>query len=264
MALRASLMVLILLFLTSSAGWSNTILFYVLSTRNDSTGCYNGPEDADILVMRVERDGHSVDVEDKTTLQELTLDVLLKYDQAWVLEGDDDNAVEVSDGEAKALYRYYQQGHVVWISSSEGNMEWGSDWSEDARVFMNEFGVDAEDRVIGPRAPNVKGDDPLLDGIRTLVFDGRQGGLIIENPDVRSVWQYPADAGKKDAIAVLDKKGYAVFDSGWVLGYTYYRPQARNDDNIQFALNVARVKTGFAVSPAARLIITWARVKAQR
>lgn len=257
MALRASLMVLILLFLASSAGWSSTILLYALSTRRDSDGWYTGPRNAAALVKPVERDGHSVTVEDKNTLKELTLTVLLKYDQAWILEGDADDIVEVSADEAAALYKYYQQGYVVWISTEQYN------WAEDTKVFMDRFGVDVEGLLQGPAAPPVKGNDPILSGVKTLRFDDWPGGLIINNPDVKVIWQYPSRAGKKDAIAVLDKKGYAVFDSGWVLGYGY-RPEARNDSNIQFALNIAKIKPRLAVSPGAGLTTAWGGIKTNR
>ena len=87
--------------------------------------------------------------------------------------------------------------------------------------------------------------------------------MRIGNSDVSVIWQYPANAGKKDAIAILDKKGYVVFESGWVLGFAY-RPEAAGDGNIQFALNIAEINPQLGIMPTDKnLTSTWATIKAQ-
>lgn len=252
---RICLIALMLLLIASSVGWSNNILFYVLSTRNDSGGWYTDPEDVICLTDQVKAAGHSVKVEDETTVKDLTSAIMSKYDHIWILEGDEDSDVEVSKDEAEALYQYYQQGAVIWISTEEGA------WAEDTKEFMNPFDVDVESGVSGPEAPKVDSNHPLFKDVKTLRYDGGQGGLIIKNPDVSVIWQYPANAGKKDAIAILDKKGYVVFESGWVLGYAY-RPEAAGDGNIQFALNIAEINPRLGIMPTDKnLTSTWSNIK---
>ncbi|MBM3237942.1 hypothetical protein FJZ31_16760 [Candidatus Poribacteria bacterium] len=249
------LIVLMLLLIATTAGWSNNILFYVLSDRKDSGGWYTGPGDVVSLTDPVKAAGHSVKVEDETTVKDLTSVVLSKYDHIWILEGDEDSTVEVSKDEAEALYQYYQQGAVIWISAEEGA------WAEDTKVFMNRFDVDVENGVSGPAGPKIDSDHPLFKDVKTLRYDGGQGGLIVKNPDVSVIWQYPSNAGKKDAIALLDKKGYVVFEAGWVSGYAY-RPEAAGDGNIQFALNIAEIKPRLGVMPTdKKLTLTWGKVK---
>jgi len=75
------------------------------------------------------------------------------------------------------------------------------------------------------------------------------------------IWQYPSNSGKKDAIAVLDKEGFVIFETGWVAGYAY-RPEAKNDSNIQFAINVARTSPKLALDPNIRkLANSWGNIK---
>jgi len=255
MTLRICLIALMLLLIASTMVWSNNILFYVLSNRNDSGGWYTGPGDVASLTDPVKAAGHSVKVEDETTVKDLTSSILSKYDHIWILEGDEDSNVEVSEDEAEALYQHYQQGAVIWISAEEGA------WAEDTKAFMNPFDVDVESGVSGPAAPKVDSDHPLFKDVKTLRYDGGQGGLIIGNSDVSVIWQYPSNAGAKDAIAVLDKKGYVVFEAGWVSGYAY-RPEAAGDGNIQFALNIAEITPRFDVMPGDKnLTSTWGQVK---
>lgn len=249
------LVALILLLVSNTVGWSNSILFYVVSDRDDSGGWYIDPKDVTSLTDAVEAAGHSIEVEDETTVKDLTLAILSKYDHIWILEGDEDGEVEVSEDEAEALYQYYQQGAVIWISTEEGA------WSDDTKVFTNRFDVDVESGVSGPAAPEVDSEHPLLKDVETLRFDGGQGGLIITNPAVSVIWQYPSNAGKKDVIAILNEKGYVVFESGWVLGYAY-RPEAAGDSNIQFALNVAEIEPQFSVIPTDLCLTSnWGEVK---
>jgi len=255
MTLRICFIALMFLLITSSAGWANNILFYVLSDRTDSGGWYTGPGDVASLTDPVEAAGHLVKVEDETTVKDLTSAILSKYDHIWILEGDEDSTVEVSEDEAEDLYQYYQQGAVIWISTEEGA------WSEDTAVLMNGFDVDVESGVAGPAAPKVDSNHSLFKDVETLRYDGGQGGLIIENSDVSVIWQYPSNSGQKDAIAILDKKGYVVFESGWALGFAY-RPEAAGDGNIQFALNIAEIKPQFDVAPKDKsLTSTWGTVK---
>jgi len=159
---RICLIALMLLLITSSLGWSNNILFYVLSARNDSGGWYTGPGDVIRLTDPVKAAGHSVKVEDETTVKDLTSAILSKYDHIWILEGDEDSDIEVSKDEAEALYQYYQQGVVVWISTEEGS------WAEDTTVFMNQFDVDVESGVSGPAAPEVDSNHLLFKDVKTL------------------------------------------------------------------------------------------------
>jgi len=256
MIFRCFLVVLILLFIGVSHVYSSSILFYVLSSRDDSGGWYTDPKDTSLLVEPVEKDGHTVKVEDETTLKDLTLNVLSKYEQAWILEGDEDTNVEVSAKEADELYEYYRQGHVIWISTESGA------WTEDAGVFLERFGISIEAEVAGKASPQVKGDHLLLKGLKTLKFDEGVGSMKVSNTDVKVIWKYPSNTGDKDAIAVLDKEGYAVFDSGWVAGYAY-RPEGAGDSNIQFALNIARLASKLSIEYHSQsLSTTWANVKA--
>lgn len=254
--IKVFLTTLILLLIIITAGWASNIMFYVLSDRNDSGGWYTDPRDTIALMEPVQKDGHTVKVEDKTTIKEMSLVNIEKYDQVWILEGDEDSNVEVSTNEADALYTYYKQGHVIWISTEVGA------WAEDTTVFMNRFDVDVDGvEVKGPASPPIQGEHPLLNGIKTLKFDDGVGALIVKNPDVKVIWQYPSNSGKKDAIAILDKEGFAVFDSGWVSGYAY-RPEAQGDSNIQFAINIARTSSKLAVESAIqRLANSWGNIK---
>ena len=255
MVRHVSLIALILLLVVNTVGWSSNILLYVVSDRDDSAEWYTDPDDAFLLTHAVEAAGHSIEVEDETTFEDLTPAILAKYDHIWILEGDEDGEVEVSEDEAEALYQYYQQGAVIWISTEEGA------WGDDTEVFTNRFDVGLESGVSGPIAPEVDSDHPLLKDVKTLRFDGGQAGLIITDPDISVIWQYPSNAGDKDVIAILDKKGYVVFESGWALGYAY-RPEAAGDGNIQFALNVAEIEPRLSVMPTdPSLISTWGEMK---
>jgi len=251
-----SLIVFMMLAFISSSGWANNILFYVLSDRTDSGGWYTDPKDPAMLVEPVKKDGHSVKVEDKTTIDKLTLAALMKYDQTWILEGDEDSNVEVSAEDADALFSYYRQGRVVWISTEEAA------WTEDANVFLEKFGIEIESGIVGGASPPVSGDHPILAGVKSLRFDDGVGALKTGNRDIKVIWEYPSNAGKKSAIAVLDKEGYAVFDSGWVAGYAY-RPEAQNDSNIQFAMNIAKISPKLAVDERV-LAAAWGYVKSCR
>jgi predicted dehydrogenase len=53
---RIGLISLMLFLIASTVGWSNKILFYVLSDRNDSGGWYTGPGDVKITVLEPDKE----------------------------------------------------------------------------------------------------------------------------------------------------------------------------------------------------------------
>lgn len=218
---------------------TTSIMVYVLSNRNDNSHWYKDPADLNPLIEVLEDKGYSVEIEDRVTLPSISQKEIQGYKQIWILEGDWNRAVNVTEKEADDLYRYYENGGNIWISfetTYPPDNTYGS-WNEDALAFARKFGVDWSSYASGEDGGKpVFSDHPLFRNVHRICFDEVTGCLKTTNKDVKVLWKYsPSCRG----VAVLDGRskgnGRAVFDSGWVLGYTYLDI----NDNLQLACNIA-------------------------
>lgn len=222
------------------------ILLIICSARNDSDGWYSGPGHVRPLADALGEIGYSLHVEDQVTLLRLTLDFLKGFSQVWILESDHDQVMETTEQEAQALYEFYRLGGGVWIS-----LEWDGtallgkpwNWTEDAVPYLRKFGLDYGGYLMNERsAQPVKSSHPLFAGVNSICFDENVGRLLIGNPKAETIFYYEAKtpAGAFPGIALLDERsdgrGRAVFDTGWVVGYAYWK----RGDNLVFARNIAR------------------------
>ncbi len=218
---------------------SKSIMIYILSDRSDNSHWYKDPADLNPLKEVLEDKGYSVDVKDKLTLPTLSLNDMQPYQEIWILEGDWDGTVDMTSKEASGLRQYYEMGKGIWISfetTYPPDKTYGS-WNEDALVFARKFGIDWASYEIGkPDGRPVFSDHPIFKGVHFISFDDITGCLCSKNIRNEILWNYSPTC---QGVAVLDGRnkgeGRAVFDSGWVLGYTYLN---KNDD-LLFAGNVA-------------------------
>jgi hypothetical protein len=218
---------------------TTSIMVYILSNRDDNSHWYKDPADLNPLREVLEDKGYSVEIKDRVTLPLISQKEIQGYEQIWILEGDWNSAVNVTGKEADDLYRYYENGGNIWISfetTYPPDNTYGS-WNEDALVFARKFGVDWSTYATGEEGGKpVFSDHPLFRNVHRICFDEVTGCLTSTNNDVKVLWKYsPSCRG----VAVLDGRskgnGRAVFDSGWVLGYTYLDM----NDNLQLACNIA-------------------------
>ena len=216
-----------------------SIMIYILSDRSDNSHWYKDPADLNPLKEVLEDRGYSVDVEDKLTLPTISINDMRSYQEIWILEGDWDDKVDVTEKEALDLRQYYEMGRGIWLSfetTYPPDDTYGS-WNEDALVFARNFGIDWASYEIGkPGGRPVFSDHPIFHGVLLISFDDATGCLCSKNSSIEVLWNYSPSC---QGVAVLDGRnkgeGRAVFDSGWVLGYTYLN---KNDD-LLFAGNVA-------------------------
>lgn len=222
------------------------ILLFVCSARNDSDGWYSGPGDVRPLADALRSIGYSLHVEDQRTILSLTLDYLKGFSQVWILESDYDQLIETTEQEAQALYDFYRLGGGVWIS-----LEWDGtamrgrpwNWTEDAIPYLRKFGLDYGGVLLSRRATqSVRSNHPLFAGVHSVCFDETVGNLVVGNSKAEVIFYYEASTptGLFPGIATLDERlngrGRALFDTGWVIGYAYWKKA----DNLTFAQNVAR------------------------
>ncbi|HUS76933.1 MAG TPA: hypothetical protein VMY43_13150 [Methanothrix sp.] len=218
---------------------TTSIMVYVLSNKEDNSHWYKDPADLNPLKEVLEDKGYSVEIRDRVTLPSIFLKEIQGYEQIWILEGDWNSIVNVTEKEAEDLYRYYENGGDIWISfetTYPPDSTYGS-WNEDALVFTRKFGVDGSSYATGNAGGKpVFSDYPLFKSIHRICFDETTGCLASTNNDIKVIWNYSPSC---QGIAVLDGrskgKGRAVFDSGWILGYTYLDM----NDNLQLACNIA-------------------------
>ncbi|MBI2060165.1 MAG: hypothetical protein HYT87_10370 [Nitrospirae bacterium] len=250
-------------FTTFSGAPDRHILIYAISNRTDSTAFgtmwYKDPSDFSKLIGDLSSAGFNrMDARDEVDLPELDATTISRYRQVWVLEGDGDATIDVTAAERDLLLQYYSFGRSVWISG-ENNMnqtflglggETNLYWYEDTNFLMQGFGVDNPGTMILTNdVTYTYAAHPLFNKIDWISFNGETGRLTTTNPALQWVVTYvnqfdgpDAPAGKYTGMGVLDEKGKgagrAVFDAGWVLGYSYFRLHA-GDDNPAFCVNMA-------------------------
>jgi len=210
------------------------ILIYVLSNRTDSNGWYTTPLDVQPIVDMLHDEGLTVDVKDEITLPEINLQCMLNYSQIWILEGDNDYEVEVTQSEADDLYTFYENGGGVWISWAVGS---GWSWSEDALVFANRFFVycNKYEFIYGDGKP-VYSSHYLFEDVNYIWFGSKYGCISSTNPNFKSIWSGVTSCTGIGIIDSIDVgRGRCVFDSGWMIGGAYCTMY----DDLVFARNVA-------------------------
>jgi hypothetical protein len=218
---------------------SKSILIYILSNRSDNSHWYKDPADLNPLKEVLNDKGYSVDVKDKLILPTILIDDMRNYQEVWILEGDWNDIVDVTPKEAADLHQYYEMGKGIWISfetTYPPDNTYGS-WNEDATVFARVFGVDWASYDTGDtRGKTVFSDHPIFKDVHSIYFDNIVGCLCSKNPSVDILWSYSPTC---QGVAVLDGRmegqGRVVFDSGWILGYTYLN----KEDDLLLASNIA-------------------------
>lgn len=223
----------------SGSNSPKSIMIYILSNRSDNSHWYKDPADLTPLKETLEDKGYSVDIEDELTLPTISITDMLPYKEIWILEGDWDDEVDITSEEARDLRQYYELGNGIWISfetTYPSDNTYGS-WNEDALVLAREFGIDWASYETGDNdGTPVFSNHPIFYGVLLINFDETTGCLCSKNDRIKILWDYSPTC---HGVAALDgrnsSEGRVVFDSGWVLGYTYLD---RNDD-LLFAENVA-------------------------
>lgn len=168
------------LWLTKAAGDEAPILLWVMSNIDDAEDpngvWYMGPAQLKPLTDRLKNGGHGVVAHDRRTLAHLADIDLSDFSQVWIVEGDGDGQVDVTQEEVDALERYYMQGGKIWLSA-ENVLEPGASWVEDINAFARPFGASVGGIVItaepGLAVESLTG--PLFAGIRKVVYDDEIG-----------------------------------------------------------------------------------------
>lgn len=239
------------------------ILIYVVSDRTDSsafgTTWYQDPTDFGNLKGKLADAGFNrSDAMDEVDLPILDAVTLSRYRQVWVMEGDGDGTIDVTAAERDLLVQFYSTGRGVWISGENNmdqpfifyNSETNLYWHEDAGFLMEGFGVtNTGDMIFSYDVTYTYNHAALFSGVSWITFNGEIGRLESTNPAIQWAVTFfnqnsgpDAAVGTYNGLGVLDEKsigaGRAVFDAGWVIGYSAFRLN-KGDDNIQFCKNVA-------------------------
>jgi len=218
-----------------SSFYKKNILIYIISDRTDSDGWYTTPLDVQPIVDMLTYEGLTVDVKDEVTLPKITLQDMENYSQIWILEGDSDEEVEVSQSEADDLFTFYENGGGVWISWAVGSYDWR--WTEDALVFANRFFVYCNkfEYIYGDGKP-VYSSHYLFEDVNYIWFASVYGCISSTNPNFESIWSGKTSCTGIGIIdSIDDGRGRCIFDSGWMIGNAY----CKKYDDLVFARNAA-------------------------
>lgn len=158
--------------------------------------------------------GHTVTVTDRVLTPEITPELLIGFDQIWILSTDEDSVGHLSTSEIDAVLEFRSQGHGLLLAGGHTYPPQSQFYPSDANQIANILGVDFFGIVNhgvggtdGPISPNI-GNHPIGQEVVEILGHDTEA-LMDVSPDIEVVATYQGDI----LIAALDDgMGRVIFD----------------------------------------------------